>query len=237
MTSESFSGAAGYTDDLEEAADIAHALAMLDRDLVQRIDQTQWLCNFQNAHSKVSNVIRLSDSFFHRDLARRVYVAPSFPLDFERLRGYTFRDSDELTVYGLMIVKVRSCAGYLGNLAQGDLLSKEHCAALTFAYEAFWKFGEDYVLDCVVEALMRRIGSPSDWTRSVEIAKGLDDAFAQLDLGLAIGVEMSELFAHHRSSQRGTIEASFGKRPKSTFIEFRQRLDAIKPPRKASAKK
>jgi hypothetical protein len=237
MTSKESSGAPD-ANDLKDAVAIGRELAKLDDEFGRRIDKTQWLGNFQNAHIELVNVIRLADSDFHRELASRVYVAPADSLDFQSLSKYTPWEMDELTTYGQMIAKARFCAGYLGNLAQGDLLSKEDCAALIFAYEAYWNFGDDFLFGCVVEALLRRVGSPSRWTPPAKVPNGRADAVARLDLGLAIGKEMAELFTHHRSKQQGTIEASFGLMPKPDFIDFREQFLAIRAPaRKATAKK
>lgn len=111
MTSRELSDATEDKDGLEEAADIGQGLAKLGREFGRRIDEAEWLGNFQNAHIELANVIRLVDSFFHRDLARRGYASPSFSLDLENLRVYRSWDIDELTAYGQMIMKARFCAG------------------------------------------------------------------------------------------------------------------------------
>lgn len=225
-------------DESDQAARLGGQLWSLHGEFQSHMDKLegQWLPNFKNAHVELVNVLRLGGSEMYGSFAPMCYVDPPDWDGLRALADLTSWDIDELTMYGQMVVNVRFCAGYLGNLAQGDAMKIEQCAALIFAYEAYWRFGDDYVLGCVVEALLRRIGRPERW--AAEPGSDEKSAVERVLLAREVGTAMIALFSHHLSTQPGSIEASLGgSRPKPELIDFRSKLLSIKPPRRAPAKK
>jgi len=68
-----------------------------------------------------------------------------------------------ITDYGDLLALIRFCDGYIGNLAQGQRVSKNQCVALMFGYESYWREGDDFLLGIVVENHLRRIADPGEW--------------------------------------------------------------------------
>ncbi len=178
-----------------------------------------WLANFENCHTDVAAVIHLSDSDYLEALLLCAYERVH---GFETLQKFTYLDDDELTPYGLMVTKIRYCLGYLGNLSDGDVVDADQCDALIFAYEAYWKFGDDFILGNVVENLLSRLPEPSRWSWPPDSAfNGLEGPRQFQWLAYTIGKEMKGIARYHRLMQPGMSAFRTAVEPKPAFKDFR----------------
>lgn len=215
--------------DEEKSIEIARRLLKV-RARYPELDEVSsaFMHNYQNAHNEIINMFRRMDSDIRDDMMLRVYKeALSFP-ELEEV-GYF---SDVLTDFGERLVEIRFCCGYVGNLVQGDRLPEEQCAALMFAYECYWREGENFLLGNVVENLLRRIESPDTWKWPEDRAfKGKEENRQIQWLAHAVAKEMKELARHHRSKQPAWD--NFKASPKPELKDFRGTLGQIKDAAKA----
>lgn len=199
-----------------------------------------WLAGFQNVNTELVNALFAADEDYFPTVAARAYVTPpKAKADLPQLYEMTWRDTYEVTPYALLAVKVRFCIGYLGNASLGQLISQEQCEVLIFGYEAYWKFGKEYILGSVVESLLSRLSKPSEWTKNLNASEETGEDKARSALVVGIANAMQELYAHYRSAQAGGHDGfSTSPKPKPDFIDFRPRLKAIGgPPVKPSKRR
>ena len=196
-----------------------------------------WLGAFQNVNTELVNALFAADEDYFPTVAANAYVnPPKAKAVLPQLYELTWRDMSEVTPYAQLAVKVRFCIGYLGNASLGQLISQEQCAALIFGYEAYWKFGKDYILGSVVESLLSRLSNPKEWEKNPKASEETSEDKARSALSAEIGQAMLGLYAHYRSAQTGGHDGfSTSAKPKPDFIDFRPRLEAIVgPPAKPS---
>jgi len=192
-----------------------------------------WYSNFSNASMDVAQTIRRSDSDIHKMLLLQVYKELH---PFEYLESLTYWGMDDMTTYGLMLTKVRYCLGYVGNLKNGEVVTKEHALALIFAYEAYWHYGDDFTLGNNIEFLLRRVGDPMAWEwPSDKDFKYKEERRQYQWLGHTVAVEMKSLARYH-GMKSSRIEAFRAEdQPKPVFRDFRVLLAQIKAKAKADS--
>jgi len=185
-----------------------------------------WCSNFPNASMDVAQTIRRSDSDIHKILLLQVYKE-LHPFDY--LESLTFWAMDDMTTYGLMLTKVRYCLGYVGNLKNGEVITKEHALALIFAYEAYWHYGDDFTLGNIIEFLLRRVGDPMAWGwPSDKDFKYKEERRQYQWLGHTVAVEMKSLASYHQLNSPAMEAFITGSVPKPAFRDFRALLAQIK---------
>ena len=164
-----------------------------------------WRAKFQN-----SNLALLAAIYSADENTRAVFLAEVYRVaaqdmfnksSLERLNRLTFYDWNEITQYGQMLLKIRFSLGYLGNMRQGDLASAEHCEALIFAYEAYWKFGDDYLLGSIVKEYLEDVLDYGgwDWPKDSKF-KGQEKLRQFQNLGYAIKDQFKSLKLFHHIS-------------------------------------
>lgn len=198
-----------------------------------------WLGGFQNVHGDLVNALLDADEDYFPQLAARAYVSPPVTKeDLPRLYELTWKELSEVTPYAQLAVKVRYCAGYLGNASLGKLIDRDQCAALIFGYEAYWKFGKDYILGSVVESLLSRLPSPNAWKGNPKASEITSEDKARSALAADIGQAMLGLYAYYRSDKSGGLDGiATTVKPKPEFIEFRSKLESIEKPPGEEAKR
>ncbi len=191
-----------------------------------------WLGAFQNVNTELVNALFDADEDYFPTVAARAYVnPPKAKAVLPQLYELTWKDMSEVTPYAQLAVKVRFCIGYLGNASLGQLISQEQCEVLIFGYEAYWKFGKDYILGSVVESLLSRLSKPNEWTKNPKASEETGEDKARSALVVEIANEMMGLYAHYRSAQTGGHDGfSTSAKPKPDFIDFRPRIEAIGGP-------
>lgn len=175
--------------------------------------------NFRNVSIELVDVLSKTDGDIFGEIAAPVYLRP--PKEKVEMGGFYDASPLDLTPYGLVVIKARFFTGWIGNLAQGDLLDAEQAASMAMAYEAYWAAGGDYLLGCVVEAPIKRLGDPRDWKMKSSRARGHKLA---TDIAMAI----RDLYVYHRDNQPNSVARAFGRVPsKPDFIDFKPRVEAV----------
>jgi hypothetical protein len=186
-----------------------------------------WFANFGNASRDVALTIKRCDSDIHQSLLKRVYQDENWR--FEYYEQLSHLDMDEMTPYGLMLAMLRYCVGYGGNLEIGEVLGRRKSLALVFAYEAYWRFGDDFLLGNVVESFLQRLGSQESWKWPEEIEFGGKEEIRQYQwLGREVILEMKKLARYHRIMAPGMENFRTGNEPKPKFRDFRAMATQIK---------
>lgn len=203
-----------------EPADVLEAFAEA-QSRYPHIETTMADCfayNFRNAQIELVDVLSKTDGDFFAEIAAPVYLRP--PKQKVEMRLFYEASPRDLTPYGLVLVKARFFTGWIGNLAQGDLLNAEQAASMAMAYEAYWAAGSDYLLGCVVEAPIKRLGDPRDWKMKPSRARG---HMLATDIAMAV----RDLYVYHRDNQPSSVARAFGSVPsKPDFIDFKPRVEA-----------
>jgi len=127
-----------------------------------------WLANFANANRSILDIIREADREGQPLRIAAVYANPQ-PVD--ALRNLRWSDMDQMTLYGQMIAKIRYSIGYFGNMWEGQVVNNDHCSAMIFAYEAYWKGGNDYFVGSVMENVLKHLPDPSEWKMPAAAAR------------------------------------------------------------------
>ena len=174
--------------------------------------------NFLNCYRELFNVFAHMDSELYPDAVPRVYTdGPKGKDELASVDDIAWNDrNDEMTPFGVLLVRLRFYAGWIGNIAQGDELDLETVATIAALYEVYWTCGADYLIGCVVEAPLKRIGAKWGWGA---VEQSADDELQ--DLAREIALAVRELYRYHRASQPGAIE---GPGPKPAFVDFHPRL-------------
>lgn len=180
--------------------------------------------NYQNANREVVNALLRMDSEIRQPFIEKTYGSGR---SLEELADVDYLDVG-ITDYGDMLVLIRFCDGYMGNLAQGQRLTKNQCVALMFGYECYWREGEDFLLGIVVENHLRRIPSPEEWKWPDDAAFEGREENRQLQwLGYTIAKEMKALARHHRLNQPGFDNFRSSENAKPALRDFRAVLEQI----------
>lgn len=190
--------------------------------------------NYENANIELVNALRRVDGDFREEMTLAVYkqAAP-----FEDLQQIPFFN-DLLTPYGEHIVEIRFCCGYIGNLVQGQRLTKEACIALIYAYECYWREGDAFLLGIVVENLLRRIDTPDKWSWPPDADFKRSEKNRQMHwLAYTVAKEMKELARFHRLSQPGMANIRTSDPVKPALQNFRAVLNQIEAAAKAERSK
>lgn len=178
-----------------------------------------WYANFGNASRDVAHTIIRSDSDIHESLLLEVYKELK---SFEDLVNLSYWDTDLMTTYGLMVTKVRFCLGYGGNLKEGHVINRAQALALIFAYEAYWKFGEDFTFGNNVESHLRKLGPPESWGwPSNKDFKYREERRQYQWLAYTVLSELQKLARHHRIMAPGMEMIRTADVPKPEFRDFR----------------
>lgn len=214
-----------------DARTIGKKLTALHREFpdLKKLDG-YWYSNFPNASKDLAQTIRRSDGDIHRTLLLAAYneIHP-----FDYLENLTYWDMDDMTPYGLMLTKVRYCLGYIGNLANGDVITKEQALALIFAYEAYWNYVDDFTLGNNVEFQIRRISDPKTWRWPTDKDFKYKEERRQYQwLAHTIGLELKAFARWHRFIYSGF---GSGNEPKPEFRDFRSAHSQIKAKAKADS--
>ncbi len=184
----------------------------------------QFMNNYANAHRELVNVFTQMDSEIRDEMMLLAYEEVS-PL--EALSKLDHRNTEQ-TNFGRFLVLVRFCCGYFGNLAQGDRLTDEEVVALMFAYECYWREGEDFLLGNLVDSMLRRIGPSGSWSWPPEPDfQGLESNRQRQWLAREVGKEILELATFYRHSQPGLEAFSMSKPTKPTFRDFKATRNQI----------
>lgn len=193
-----------------------------------------WEQDFNNVHREIPVLIRGSDSDIHDWMMAQVYNHDWYV---EELDEFTIGDAEELKPFGLMLTKFRFGIGYVGNLSVGQLIKKEHCAWLIFAYEAYWRYEDNYFVGNIGSSLLRRVGNPSGWpTAEAKTLRGRADNIERQALALDIATALLEIHRYRRIMSPAMAHVRTQDIEKPAFIDFRSRLDAIKAPARAKPK-
>lgn len=186
--------------------------------------------NYQNANREVVNALERMDSEIRDAFIEDAYGEVR---SFHDLAQIDYLDPD-ITEYGDLLVLIRFCDGYIGNLAQGQRLTKNQCAALMFGYECYWREGEDFLLGIVVENHLRRIPAPEEWGWPADNAfEGKEENWQIQWLGYTIAKEMKEIARYHRLKQPGFDNFRTSTSVKPAFRDFRAILNQIEAAAKA----
>lgn len=186
--------------------------------------------NYENANVELVNALRRVDGDFREEMMLAVYkeAAP-----FEELQQISYFN-DLLTPYGEHIVEIRFCCGYIGNLVQGQRLTKEACVALIFAYECYWREGDAFLLGIVIENLLRRIDSPETWQWPPDAKFKRSEKNRQMHwLAYTVAKGMKELARFHRLSQPGMEALRTSTPVKPALRDYRAILNQIEAAAKA----
>jgi hypothetical protein len=193
-----------------------------------------WRQNFNNVHREIPVLIRGSDSDIHDWIMDQVYHQK---WHVEELDEFTIWDADELKPFGLMLTKFRFGIGYVGNLSVGQIIKKEHCAWMIFAYEAYWRYEDNYFVGNIGSSLLRRVGRPSEWPKADEKKlRGRADYIQRQELALEIATALLEIHRYRRIMSPAMADVRTQDIEKPAFIDFRSKLKAIKAPPKPKAK-
>lgn len=208
-----------------ESREVARRLAKIRGEFPELKNvSSSLMANYENAHRELVSVFMRMDGEIREEMLLRAYKEV---MSFDELAGLHYLSS-EFTDFGDLLVEIRFCCGYIGNLAQGDQISEVEVAALIFAYECYWREGDDFLLGNVVENLLRRVGEPSSWKwPEDEKFRGKESKRQFQWLAHEIGKEMKRLASHHRSAQPGWDVFSAGRSKKPAFRDFRATRDQI----------
>lgn len=193
-----------------------------------------WEQDFNNVHREIPVLIRGSDSDIHDWMMEQVYNQTWYV---EELDEFTIYDAEELKPFGLMLTKFRFGIGYVGNLSVGQIIKKEHCAWMIFAYEAYWRYEDNYFIGNIGSSLLRRVGSPSGWPKAEKKAlRGRTDYIERQALALDIATALLEIHRYRRIMSPSMAHVRTQDIEKPAFIDFRSRHEAIKAPPRAKSK-
>ena len=191
-----------------------------------------WLAEFANSSRDVAQTIRRCDSDIHSYLLKRVYEemflerASKERNLFNVLEDMTYHQMWEMTNYGRMIVKIRYSLGYGGNMKRGQVLRRLEVLAMIFAYEAYWHFGDDFLLGSVVETFLQRLEPKEEWVWPMEKEfGGRQDKRQYQWMAWEIVGELKKVFRYHRLMAPGMENIRTADEPKPAFVNFRE-LDA-----------
>lgn len=186
--------------------------------------------NYENANVELVNALRRVDGDFREEMTLTVYKEAQ---PYEELVQISYFN-DQLTAYGEHIVEIRFCCGYIGNLVQGQRLTKEACLALVYAYECYWREGEAFLLGIVVENLLRRIDTPDKWGWPADAEFKRSEKNRQMHwLAYTVAKEMKELARFHRLSQPGMANIRTSDPVKPPLQNFRAVFNQIEEAAKA----
>lgn len=193
-----------------------------------------WEHDFNNVHREIPVLIRGSDSDIHDWMMGQVYNHDWYV---EELDEFTIGDAEELKPFGLMLTKFRFGIGYVGNLSVGQIIKQEHCAWMIFAYEAYWRYEDNYFIGNIGSSLLRRVGSPSKWPKAdAKALRGRADSIQRQELALEIATALLEIHRYRRIMSPAMVDVRTQDIEKPAFIDFRATLEAIKAPPRAKAK-
>lgn len=186
--------------------------------------------NYQNANREVVGALSRMDSDIRAPFIEKTYGEAR---SFEELAQVDYLDPD-ITDYGDLLVLIRFCDGYIGNLVQGERLTKNQCVALMFGYECYWREGDDFLLGIVVENHLKRIPYPDEWKWPADKAFEGKEENRQIQwLGYTIAKEMKEIARYHRLMQPGMANIRTSDPVKPAFQDFRAILNQIEAAAKA----
>lgn len=193
-----------------------------------------WEQDFNNVHREIPVLIRGSDSDIHDWMMAQVYNHDWYV---EELDEFTIYDAEELKPFGLMLTKFRFGIGYVGNLSVGQLIKKEHCAWMIFAYEAYWRYEDNYFIGNIGSSLLGRVGKPSGWPNAeAKALRGRVDYIQRQQLALEIATALLEIHRYRRIMSPAMANVRSHDHEKPAFIDFRSKLEAIKAPPRAKPK-
>lgn len=201
--------------------EIGRELAKLQQQFIKTFVEldSDWHGNFDNAHKELLKVLSDVDSDIFGNLAAAAYASPpENKHEMSFLYSIRSNQKDGLTEYGRMIVAVRFCLGYLGNLKHGSGLLNAECKALVFGYEAYWRHGGDFLFGSTIDSALKRLGDPGGWGQADAAAQGREekDLIAH---GMRVARALWELHSWHRLSQVPNMEMAPIDKP--AFIDFR----------------
>ncbi|CAH0229925.1 hypothetical protein SRABI118_02440 [Massilia sp. Bi118] len=192
-----------------------------------------WLANFENANRFILDIIDEADCEVQPLRLAAVYVSPKSS---NALRNLHWSDVDQMTLYGQMIAKIRYSIGYFGNMWEGQVAHNDHCSAMIFAYEAYWRGGNDYFVGSVVETVLKRLPDPSEW-RMPPAAALRKSPYGQERQKLAIEIaNASKALSRYyfdtylgiaNSSNKDAIKPEMNA-IKPEMIDFRERFAAVR---------
>ena len=119
--------------------------------------------NFGNCNKAIFNVIAASDGEIRSWLFAQVFKTVED--DLQQYRTYDVFERDKYSKFGLMLMWIRFGLGYIGNFIQGEVLPEDERLAIVFAYEAYWEYGDDYLLGSLVESFMQQIPADRLWVQ------------------------------------------------------------------------
>jgi hypothetical protein len=193
-----------------------------------------WKENFNNVHREIPVLIRGSDSDIHDWIMDQVYYK-KWPL--ETLDQFTIWDDEAIKPFGIMLTKFRFGIGYVGNLSVGQIVKTEHCAWMIFAYEAYWRYEDNYFIGNIGSSLLSRVGKPSGWPRAeAKALRGRADYIQRQELALDIATALLEIHRYRRIMSPAMANVRSHDHEKPAFIDFRSKLEAIKAPPRAKPK-
>lgn len=193
-----------------------------------------WKENFNNVHREIPVLIRGSDSDIHDWIMNQVYYK-KWPL--ESLDQFTIWDDEAIKPFGIMLTKFRFGIGYVGNLSVGQIIKKEHCAWLIFAYEAYWRYEDNYFIGNIGSSLLGRVGKPSGWPNAeAKALRGRVDYIQRQQLALEIATALLEIHRYRRIMSPAMANVRSHDHEKPALIDFRSKLEAIKAPPRAKPK-
>ena len=193
-----------------------------------------WKQDFNNVHREIPVLIRGSDSDIHDWMMDQVYYK-KWPI--ETLDKFTIWDDEAVKPFGMMLTKFRFGIGYVGNLSVGQIIKKEHCAWMIFAYEAYWRYEGNYFIGNIGSSLLRRVGNPSEWPKAdAKALRGRSDYIQRQELALEIATTLLEIHRYRRIMSPAMAHVRTQDIEKPAFIDFRSKLEAIKAPPRAKPK-
>lgn len=185
-----------------------------------------WLANFANANRSILEIIQEADRVGQPLQLAAVYADPQ-PVDV--LRNLRWSDMDQMTLYGQMIAKIRYCIGYFGNMWEGQVVNNDHCSAMIFAYEAYWKGGNDYFVGSVIENVLKHLPDSSEW-KMPPAAALRKSPYGQERQKLAIEIANAAkvLSQYYTAVQLGMGIWGNKDAVKPDMIDFRERFAAVR---------
>lgn len=192
-----------------------------------------WLANFESANSFILDILDEGDPQMHPLRIAQAY-ANSKPA--HALRNLRWTDVNQMTLYGKMIAKIRYAIGYFGNMWDGQVLKNDHCSVMIFAYEAYWRGGDDYLVGSVMETVLKRLPHPSEWQMPPAAAlRKSPYGEERQKLGVEIATASKVLSRYYTDIQPGMGIWGNKNAVKPDMIDFRERFAAVQQIRRVQA--
>ena len=107
-------------------------------------------------------------------------------------------------------------------------MEKEQCELAIFAYEAFWRFNDDYFIDYISDDFLSKLSVPKSWPDAPNVGGG-PDAIDRYKLGIEIVEAVFRVRQRQKMNKASLQEEGKSSFPKTELVDFRSRLAAMKP--------